>query len=456
MSLIRFRRSLNLAIVLMLLAALVTPSVLPTSHAQADAQFFSQTGKTITGRFLEYWKSHGGIEQQGYPISDIISEKSDTDGKIYTVQYFERAVFEAHPENVTPNDVLLSLLGSFLYKQKYPSGASGQVPNTTEGSQAFPQTGKRTGGVFLDYWQKHGGLAQQGLPLSDEFIETSSLDGKQYKVQYFERAVFEYHPENTGTSYEVLLSQLGTFRWQAKQTALTPTTIPVTPLPPTAGPATATPLPPGVLDCSGIPASSQGVVATPGCGPYGTEFHFAAPGFTPGEDIQVSVLRPNGIKGTPFHDTADASGNSTQAIVTTLSPVPGVWQITFAGVDSGKTATGFFKVTGPDVSGCTDGPPPLSRDASVSPACGIRGYTTFQYAATGFKPGELVGIYFTLPNRNVFDARFQEPANQDGYVIGVHYQFYDVATNVPGVWAATFEGVESHIKRIAYFKLYKP
>jgi len=34
-------------------------------------------------------------------------------------------------------------------------------------------------------------------------------------VQYFERAVFEYHPENA-PSYNVLLSQLGTFRYQAR------------------------------------------------------------------------------------------------------------------------------------------------------------------------------------------------------------------------------------------------
>src|SRR5206468_3983407 len=55
-----------------------------------------------------------------------------------------------------------------------------------------------------------GGLAQQGYPLSDEFTEISPQDGKPYTVQYFERAVFEYHPENKDTPYEVLLSQLGT------------------------------------------------------------------------------------------------------------------------------------------------------------------------------------------------------------------------------------------------------
>src|SRR6478735_276772 len=35
------------------------------------------------------------------------------------------------------------------------------------GSQTFPETGKAVSGLFLDYWNAHGGLAQQGLPISD-------------------------------------------------------------------------------------------------------------------------------------------------------------------------------------------------------------------------------------------------------------------------------------------------
>ena len=94
---------------------LIQPPLLSHSSAQADSQYFPQTGKTLSGRFLEYWRTHGGIEQQGYPISDVLTEKSDVDGKTYRVQYFERAVFEAHPENQAPYDVLLSLLGSMAF-----------------------------------------------------------------------------------------------------------------------------------------------------------------------------------------------------------------------------------------------------------------------------------------------------------------------------------------------------
>jgi hypothetical protein len=204
----------------MVLVMLILPGFASTaSYAQAGSRYFPETGKTVRGRFLEYWTQHGGLAQQGYPISDEMQERSDTDGKTYTVQYFERAVFEYHPENRPPNDVLLSLLGVFLYKQKYPNGAPGQTPNTSPGSVLFPQTGKRLGGVFLEYWRTHGGLMQQGYPISDEFKELSPVDGKTYTVQYFERAVFEYHPENR-PPFDVLLSLLGSFRYQARYGAV--------------------------------------------------------------------------------------------------------------------------------------------------------------------------------------------------------------------------------------------
>jgi methionine-rich copper-binding protein CopC len=193
----------------------ITNGTISFTVGAAACMPFKETGQQVCGRFAQYWSQNGGLAQQGFPISGEMQEKSDTDGKMYTVQYFERAVFEAHPENQAPNDVLLSLLGNFEYKRKYPNGAPNQKPNTTAGSILFPETGKRLGGRFLEYWRANGGLAQQGFPISDEFQERSPLDGKTYTVQYFERAVFEAHPENQ-RPFDVLLSQLGTFRYKQK------------------------------------------------------------------------------------------------------------------------------------------------------------------------------------------------------------------------------------------------
>ncbi len=200
-------RLLRTVATLLLLLIVVLPGLSPpAAHAADTSRTFPQTGKTVEGAFLAYWDAHGGLAQDGYPISGEIVETSPTDGKPYTVQYFERAVFEYHVG--APGSVLLSLLGVFAYNAKYPQGAPGQHADTAAGAVRFAQTGHTLGGRFLAYWQSHGGLAQQGYPISDEFTEVSADDGKPYTVQYFQRAVFEYHPANT-PPYDVLLTRLG-------------------------------------------------------------------------------------------------------------------------------------------------------------------------------------------------------------------------------------------------------
>lgn len=174
------------------------------------SRLFSETGYAVNGIFLDYWNAHGALRQQGFPVSPVIREVSPLDGKPYLMQYFERAVFEYHPENPPATQVLLSQLGTFQYRKKYPNGAPGQRPNQDAG-HVFPETGYKIAGSFLQYWQQNGGLAQQGYPISDEFTEVNETDGKTYTVQYFERAVFEWHPENPPPN-NVLLSLLGVFR----------------------------------------------------------------------------------------------------------------------------------------------------------------------------------------------------------------------------------------------------
>jgi hypothetical protein len=192
-------------------------------QAQTGSRTFPETGKTVRGEFLGYWDSHGGLLRFGYPISDQMEEQSDTDGKTYKVQYFERAVFELHPENQPPYNVLLQLLGTFRYVELYrnSTGAPNQYANNDASAVSFPQTGKTLGDRFLDYWTAHGGLAQFGYPISNEFLEISPVDGESYQVQYFERAEFEYHAYNL-KPYQVLLSQLGTLRWQDNHEAQNP------------------------------------------------------------------------------------------------------------------------------------------------------------------------------------------------------------------------------------------
>ncbi len=76
------------------------------------------------GAVLKAWRANGlqidgkrGVTEGeslalfGMPLSGLMTETL-SDGKQYQVQWFERARFELHPENVAPYDVLLGLLGS--------------------------------------------------------------------------------------------------------------------------------------------------------------------------------------------------------------------------------------------------------------------------------------------------------------------------------------------------------
>ncbi len=74
--------------------------------------YVKETGHSISSGFLTYWKSNGGVELFGYPISEPMSQ----DG--LTVQWFERARFEYHPEFAkTGKTVQLSLLGKMAYEK---------------------------------------------------------------------------------------------------------------------------------------------------------------------------------------------------------------------------------------------------------------------------------------------------------------------------------------------------
>ena len=73
----------------------------------------------------------------------------------------------------------------------------------------FGETAHNLGFAFKAFWEGSGGLPVFGYPLTDEFDEKNRDTSTFYTVQYFERQRYEYHPENRGTPYEVLLGRLG-------------------------------------------------------------------------------------------------------------------------------------------------------------------------------------------------------------------------------------------------------
>jgi len=73
----------------------------------------------------------------------------------------------------------------------------------------FAQTGHTLRGGFRALWERGGGLAQFGYPLSEEFQEAIPAGGKPVTVQYFERNRLEWHPEFAGTPNEFQLGLFG-------------------------------------------------------------------------------------------------------------------------------------------------------------------------------------------------------------------------------------------------------
>ena len=171
--------------------------ILRTPYSGPDC--FAETGRCVGGRFLDYWREHGGLAINGYPISAEFTEALE-DGKPYTVQYFERTRLEYHPGAARPYRVQLGQFGRRIHPADPPVSRLADA-------DFFNQTGHNLRGRFREYWRANGGLAQFGYPLTEEFTETLE-DGKPYRVQYFERARFEYHPDNQAP-YDVLLGQFG-------------------------------------------------------------------------------------------------------------------------------------------------------------------------------------------------------------------------------------------------------
>ncbi len=84
--------------------------------SRAGLRFFPETSHGVGGKFLDFWDTHGGLDIFGYPISEEIIEILPETKQYHTVQYFQRARLELHPEHAgTADEVQIGLLGRALY-----------------------------------------------------------------------------------------------------------------------------------------------------------------------------------------------------------------------------------------------------------------------------------------------------------------------------------------------------
>lgn len=207
---------------LLALLALSLMLSLPT-QAQDEQICFRNVpgiGSCISGRFYQYWRQNGGLAIFGYPLTSEFQQT--TPEGTFSVQYFERQRFEYHPEKPRPYDVLLGRLGDEILQRQGRDWRLDPVPPSIPGDvcRRFEVTRHIVCGDFLPYWFNNAlrldsnprpsyaeSLALWGLPLMEQRTERN-MDGFNVATQWFERARFEYYPDNP-TNYQVLIGRLG-------------------------------------------------------------------------------------------------------------------------------------------------------------------------------------------------------------------------------------------------------
>jgi spore germination protein len=195
----------------------------PDETGRRKWQRCDRTGHYLSYGFKDFWLNSGGLPVFGYPLTTEYDELNRDLGEYRTVQYTERQRYEYHPAYAgSPYETLLGRLGAADADRRGldDHAAFAPVDNpASSGGDYFAATGHTLSGPFRDYWHSHGlefgdagvsyreSLALFGYPISEEFVDPDT----GLTTQYFERAVFEYHPDNPDP-YKVLLRRLGADR----------------------------------------------------------------------------------------------------------------------------------------------------------------------------------------------------------------------------------------------------
>ena len=269
-------------------------------------------------------------------------------------------------------------------------------------------------------------------------------------MQYFERAVFEKHPENQ-PPYDVLLSQLGTFQYKQKYQSAKPTPQPA----PESG------------------HTNKDADVNPRCGVAGTNFTFVGRNFTRTRGSPSGSPRPTAAwsarAARSSRRRATASSASRSRRPRSSPQFPGWWAMTWQGSYSQHQSIGWFYIARnagecANIGGATPPPAPPTqvsggscdvsgtKDGSATPSS-VRVGDTVTIRAFGFTPNEPLSLWFTAPNGSVVGTsspNFVVPA-EGGFTLPINTRpSADVAFG-PGRWAITFEGAYSHHQSVVFF-----
>lgn len=175
---------------------------LPPDVGQSAIQVYvPETGHTIRGTMLDYWRANGAASVFGNPISEPFAAPNG-----YYSQAFEQGILQYRPEFLWSEEPIMRLMP--VFDGQFPRGRSGfgrtdrrmnggghprglawaplpadsrKVSRAIEaGGLYFEETGHTLTGTMLEWYREHEGQFYLGHPMSEAY------DEEGVRTQYFE------------------------------------------------------------------------------------------------------------------------------------------------------------------------------------------------------------------------------------------------------------------------------
>jgi hypothetical protein len=184
-------------VIFMVCMLLASNGMRVSAQEDTTSQYFPSTGHNISGAFWTYYQH---IPNAAYVFGAPITEQFTDIQSGRIIQYFQRARFEYYPENPIEQRVKLSAVGQHVFQH---SKVEGKLDIFTPiGCRSYADTGFSLCYAFLEFFDANGGEDIFGKPVSPFVFYNGRI------VQYFERARFDWFPENPDGE-KVVLAEVG-------------------------------------------------------------------------------------------------------------------------------------------------------------------------------------------------------------------------------------------------------
>jgi len=163
---------------------------------QAGCRYSEQTGFNICGEILAYWNANGleidgqpgttaaeSIALFGLPLTGTY-ETTLPDGNVITVQWFERARFELHPQNAPPYNVLLGRLGFEVAQPDLP-GEEAAIVSAVRAHVGDTGFAYIVSNVCIDREHAVAGIDPVEPGRADGVLAVLRREAGQWQVTYF-------------------------------------------------------------------------------------------------------------------------------------------------------------------------------------------------------------------------------------------------------------------------------